>query len=176
VPDTLYDQDILAWSEQQADLIRRLAASDQLGNGVDWPNVAEEIEAVGRTELRTCETLLRQAMTHLLKLYVWPDSRFAAEWREEAAICLDDAQNRFSLSMRQKIDLEKLYARVVQRAIAVADSMIPNAFCSDSNVSRSGSGLGGVVCLHDGGGGHDGCDHADGAHGGGPALSGGRVG
>jgi len=123
VPDTLYDQDILAWSEQQANLIRRLAASDQLGNGIDWSNVAEEIEAVGRTELRTCETLLRQAMTHLLKLRVWPDSRFAAEWREEAAICLDDAQNRFSLSMRQKIDLEKLYARVVQRTIAVADDM-----------------------------------------------------
>jgi len=40
--------------------------------------------------------------------------------------------------------------------------LIPTAVCFDSNVSRPGAGLNGWVCLHDGGGGYDGCDHADG--------------
>ncbi len=39
--------------------------------------------------------------------------------------------------------------------------LMPNAFCSDSNVSGFGLGLGGVIGLHGGGGEHDGCDHAD---------------
>ena len=51
--------------------------------------------------------------------------------------------------------------------------IIPNAFCSDSNVSRFGSAGCDLVCFQDDGGERDGCDHADGAHGGGPALAGG---
>ena len=34
----LYDTDILLWSEQQAELLRRRAA-----NALDWDNLAEEI-------------------------------------------------------------------------------------------------------------------------------------
>ena len=45
IPD-LYDTDILLWSEQQAELLRRRAA-----NALDWDNLVEEVEAVGRSEL-----------------------------------------------------------------------------------------------------------------------------
>lgn len=122
--DSLYDDDILAWSEQQADLLRLFVANVQPSNGVDWPNVIEEIEAVGRTELLNCEMLLRQAMAHLVKLHVWPDSQFASEWREEAHMFLDDAQDRCSTLMRGRIDLEKLYSRAVRRTLAATDGTI----------------------------------------------------
>jgi hypothetical protein len=47
----LYDEDILLWSEQQADVIRRLARTRRdLPNELDVENVAEEIESVGRSE------------------------------------------------------------------------------------------------------------------------------
>lgn len=52
-----------------------------------------------------------------------------------------------------------------QRAKLIAD-LIPAVLCSDSNVSSCGLAGCDSVCLHDGGGGHDGWDHADGAHGG----------
>ena len=49
----LYDTDILTWSERQAELLRRRAAGELVNDAeIDWPNVAEEIEAVGRTERR----------------------------------------------------------------------------------------------------------------------------
>jgi len=40
----LYDEDILTWSEQQAELLRRRSA-----NALDWDNLAEEI---GRASCR----------------------------------------------------------------------------------------------------------------------------
>lgn len=46
MPDDLYERDILIWSEQQADLLRRVARGERV-NGVDWAHVAEEIEDVG---------------------------------------------------------------------------------------------------------------------------------
>ena len=43
----LYDNDIALWAEQQADALRRRAA-----NEIDWDNVAEEIESLGRSDKR----------------------------------------------------------------------------------------------------------------------------
>jgi hypothetical protein len=48
----LYDADILEWSERQADLLRRVAAGEQLHDAApDWPNIIEEVESVGRDQL-----------------------------------------------------------------------------------------------------------------------------
>lgn len=43
-----YDTDVLAWSEKQAALLRRIAAGERLNaTAPDWPNITEEIESVG---------------------------------------------------------------------------------------------------------------------------------
>ncbi|HJS84839.1 MAG TPA: DUF29 family protein, partial [Acetobacteraceae bacterium] len=73
-PASLYEQDALAWSEQQAALLRRLAAGGAVNAAVDWPHVIEEVQDVGLSELRACQSLLRQAMMHLLRLHAWPSS------------------------------------------------------------------------------------------------------
>ena len=47
----LYDNDIVFWREQQADLLRRRAAGERMNDAeIDWPNVAEEIEDVGKCQ------------------------------------------------------------------------------------------------------------------------------
>jgi uncharacterized protein DUF29 len=47
----LYDTDIALWSEHQAVLLRRRAAGQLVNDAdLDWPNIAEEIEALGRSE------------------------------------------------------------------------------------------------------------------------------
>ncbi len=45
MPDSLYEQDMLAWTEQQADMLRRLVAGEQVNEAIDWPNVIEERSA-----------------------------------------------------------------------------------------------------------------------------------
>ena len=48
----LYDTDILAWSDRQADLLRRMAAGERVNDQVDWENVAEEIQDMGNNVVR----------------------------------------------------------------------------------------------------------------------------
>ena len=110
MPDGLYERDALAWAERQAGLLRRLAAGERLNEPVDWAHVIEEVADVGLSELRACQSLLVQALAHLLKLRAWPDSRAAAHWRGEAAVFLAGARRNFAPSMRQRIDLGELYA------------------------------------------------------------------
>ena len=121
MPDGLYERDALAWAEQQADLLRRLAAGERLNASVDWPNVIEEVRDVGLSELRACQSLLEQALRHLLKQHAWPASRAVAYWREETGVFLDDAARRFTPSMRQRIDLDDLYTAALRRTRAVTD-------------------------------------------------------
>ena len=117
----LYERDALAWAEQQADLLRRLAHGERLNAAVDWPHVIEEVHDVGLSQLRACQGLLQQALTHLLKLHAWPCSQAVAHWEGEAGTFLDDAQRRFTPSMRQRVDLDGLYAAAMRRARAARD-------------------------------------------------------
>ena len=122
MPDGLYERDILAWSEEQARLLQRLAAGEPGVNAaVDWPNLIEEVEAVGRSELRACESLLLQAMIHLLKLHAWPGSRSVEHWEDEVWGFLDGARRAFSPSMAQRMDLEQEFRRAVRRMGASRD-------------------------------------------------------
>lgn len=68
----LYETDILAWSERQRDLLRRFAAGEAVNETPAWPNIIEEIEGVGREQLHAMESLLAQAITHILKVQAWP--------------------------------------------------------------------------------------------------------
>lgn len=106
----LYDQDILQWSEHQGQLLRRMAAGDRVNDQIDWGNVAEEIEDVGRSQFHAVESLLGQALRHMLKAEAWPLARDAPSWRADAIDFRQQARRRFAPSMRQKIDIPRLYA------------------------------------------------------------------
>ena len=114
MPDDLYDRDILIWAESQAGLLRRLAAGERVNEAIDWPHVIDEVEDLGRAALHACESLLRQAMLHLLKLGIGADQP-AAHWRGEVVGFLADAAERFTPAMRQRIDLQKLYVRALRQ-------------------------------------------------------------
>ena len=121
--DSLYDTDALAWSEQQADLLRRLAAGEPLNEAVDWANVIEEVGDVGLSLLRACESLLQQAMANLLKLHAWPASQLAEKWLDKTGTYLDDAELQFAPSMRQRISLDELYETALRRVQQATDRM-----------------------------------------------------
>ncbi len=47
----LYDEDIVPWSERQGALLRRRATGKVVNEAeLDWPNIAEETESMGRAE------------------------------------------------------------------------------------------------------------------------------
>jgi hypothetical protein len=110
----LYEADVLLWSEQQAALLRRMGAGDRVNDQVDWENVAEEIESVGRSQLSAVRSHIVQALLHDLKAEAWPVAREAPHWRSEARRARLDAAEAYVPSMHQRINLAELYAKALR--------------------------------------------------------------
>lgn len=122
----LYEADIVLWSEHQAGLLRRRAAGELVNDAeLDWPNIAEEIEAVGSEQRHAVESLLVQALIHRLKVAAWPQSPAVAHWEAETRVFLGDARRRFVPSMRQRIDLAALYRQALRGLPATLDAQPP---------------------------------------------------
>ncbi|MGL5804774.1 MAG: DUF29 domain-containing protein [Xenococcaceae cyanobacterium] len=65
-----YTTDFYAWTQEQAKLLRN-KERDRL----DWQNIAEEIEDMGRSEKRQLESRLEILIMHLLKWQFQPNLR-----------------------------------------------------------------------------------------------------
>lgn len=115
---TLYDDDILLWSEQQAAAIRKLGTTRRyVPNELDIENVAEEIESVGRSELAAVESYLRLILLHVAKLALEADSQAEYHWRSEILGFHADMTGRYAPSMRQRIDLDAIWHTSRERAL-----------------------------------------------------------
>lgn len=75
--NTLYDTDFYAWTQRQAALLR----AEDFGE-VDWNNLIEEIETLGRSDKREVISRLEVLIMHLLKLTHQPRAaRYTRGWR-----------------------------------------------------------------------------------------------
>jgi hypothetical protein len=76
-----YDTDLVLWADDQARALRdagRVASNLP----IDWENVAEAIEALGKSQSRELASRISTVLIHLLKLMVSPASEPRAAWRE----------------------------------------------------------------------------------------------
>jgi hypothetical protein len=74
----LYEADIARWADEQAAELRRRAGGND--TSIDWLNVAEEIEAMGRSDKREIRNRLAVICEHLLKWRFQADAR-SGSWR-----------------------------------------------------------------------------------------------
>jgi hypothetical protein len=90
-----YDLDFYAWTQRQGSLLRRLAAGERVNDAdLDWPNIAEEIETLGRSERGAVASRIRNVVEHLMKLEASPATEPRAGWRRTIK--------------RERIDIESL--------------------------------------------------------------------
>src|SRR6185436_17634681 len=94
---TLYDEDFVAWTEQQAEAIRA-AARAGANLPLDWENLAEEIESLGKSDRRSLHSQIYRIVRHLAKLQFSPATDPRLGWREsvgdgrlEAELVLNDS-------------------------------------------------------------------------------------
>jgi uncharacterized protein DUF29 len=73
---TLYDEDFVAWSKQQAEALRAARTSSWI-----WENLAEEIESLGKSDRRQLTSQVRRILRHLLKLEASPAIQPQPGWR-----------------------------------------------------------------------------------------------
>jgi Domain of unknown function DUF29 len=62
-----YDRDFVGWTRQQARLLRRAAAHRSMTD-LDFANLAEEIESLGKRDRRALTSNVARIIEHLLKL------------------------------------------------------------------------------------------------------------
>ncbi len=121
----LYETDILEWSDRQAALLRRVAAGEAPNEPPDWANIIDEVESVGRSELRACESHLVMALLHDLKCEAWPRSTEVPHWRGEARRQRDEARAAFTSAMRRRVDVAALYRRALNALPTTIDGQPP---------------------------------------------------
>ncbi len=105
-----YDTDTVLWSERQADLLRRLAAGAQVNKQVDWENVAEEIDSVGKAQRIALASHVRVVLEHLMKLEASPAIEPRRGWRETV--------RRARLDIKELLDDSPSLRRTVGAVIA----------------------------------------------------------
>lgn len=69
--DALYERDFFEWTQAQARALRE-AARAGANLPLDWENLAEEIESLGRRDRRELRSRISQILEHLLKLQFSP--------------------------------------------------------------------------------------------------------
>jgi len=91
-PPAEYDRDFYAWTQDQAEKLR-----SRRHNEIDWENVAEEIDSVGRSDKRSIRSNLHVVLVHLLKWQFQPEKRKGgwpatiSEHRNRIALTLEDS-------------------------------------------------------------------------------------
>ena len=117
---SLYDDDTVTWADRQVAALRSRATRPELSNDLDWENVAEEIESVGRSEINRVESAMSQMLIPVLKDASAPAAQSTRSRRNEVLVFQASAQRNYRASMRQRIDWERLWAN----ATVIADASV----------------------------------------------------
>lgn len=105
-----YEIDLVAWAFDQAEKLRGRRA-----NGIDWANLAEELEALGKSDKRGLSSHLRNLILHLLNWQFQPSKRSRSR---EASIgnARDEIQARLLDTPSLRNDLTESVASSYSRA------------------------------------------------------------
>jgi hypothetical protein len=123
--DRSYNGDLARWAEDQARVLRG-AAEARTNLPVDWENVAEEIESLGRSQGRELASRIRVILVHLIKLQASPAMEPRAHWRETIIEQRDEIRRLLddSPSLRrgvQEIIAQELGRAGYQASVAITD-------------------------------------------------------
>src|SRR5438477_8492390 len=112
VSHSLYDEDFYAWTQEQAELLRRGGAG---ANGLDVELIAEEIEDLGKSELHACQSLCEHIIEHLLKLEYSGLAEPADHGRDKMAECRLQPKQKLTRSTEGKLNQKERNRRAYQR-------------------------------------------------------------
>lgn len=112
----LYEGDVVAWAYEQAALLR----SGRLDR-IDALNIAEEIEAVARSEKRELASRFAVLLCHLLKWKFQPERR-SQSWQRTIRDQRDEIADLLAQmpSMKPLLDDEKWLAHAFNDAVRLA--------------------------------------------------------
>ena len=105
----LYDSDFYSWTVQQADALQRRDA-----DAIDWDNIIDEIESLGKQQKRTWTSHAAQAIHHLLKIehYEHATERNLIHWSGEVM----EQRDQMAAEVRMSTGIKGSYGEMLQDA------------------------------------------------------------
>jgi len=101
----LYDTDFYAWTQEQATLLR-----DRQAQALDYVNLAEEVESLGKSQQHVLESRLEVVLTHLLK---WRYCPTRAEARRGWRLTIREQRRRLARLLHQNLSLHATVPAVI---------------------------------------------------------------
>jgi uncharacterized protein DUF29 len=116
-----YDTDLYQWTIEQADALRRRAV-----NELDYDNLADEIESVGRSERREIRSRLEILLIHLLKWRYQPEKQSAGKQSDSWRASVSEARQRIEDVLADNPSLRSFPAEALASAyrLAIIDNAI----------------------------------------------------
>ncbi|BAU65624.1 hypothetical protein STA3757_30130 [Stanieria sp. NIES-3757] len=105
-----YEEDYYLWTQA---MVERLKNKDYLN--IDWDNLIEEIEDMGKSQKRAVESLLLRLTEHLLKLKYWETERERNKkhWQSEVVNFRVLLRKRLKESPSLKNNLAEIYEEIL---------------------------------------------------------------
>ena len=118
----LYETDYNQWVNETVQQLR-----ERQFDGVDWDNLIEEIEDMGKSQKRALESFLTSLVEHLLKLSYWePEKeRNSNHWKSEIVNFRYQVHKRLRESPSLRPELESIYTEIFPVAIKSVSQLFP---------------------------------------------------
>ena len=91
----LYETDHYAWTQEQAALLRDMAAR-RVNSPLDLANLAEEVEDLGKGERDAVRSQVRRIIEHLLKLEFSPAAEPRGDWEDSVIDARDELADKIT--------------------------------------------------------------------------------
>jgi hypothetical protein len=131
VSEQLYHTDTVKWADQQARALRA-AAHARTNLAIDWENVAEEIEALARSERRELRNRIRTVLIHLIRLQASPAVAPRNGWRATVREQRDEIDD----ILRDNPSLRPTVAEVVAEELETAKNSVRASLDDYGETSR----------------------------------------
>lgn len=118
--DSLYEKDFFAWTQEQARALREVGQSPGSNLPLDWENLAEEIESLGRSQRTALRGHVRRIIRHLLKLEYSPATDPRRGWYESVSESRADIEDLLSDNPSLKREMGGIVEEQMPKAIALA--------------------------------------------------------
>ena len=111
----LYDRDFNLWIEQMITTLRNRDTK-----AMDWNNLLEEIEDMGKSEKRSLESYLERLVEHILKLKYWEveKARNYKHWQVEVVNFRNRIFRLLDRSPSLKKYMEEIYPKIFDDAVS----------------------------------------------------------
>ena len=117
----LYETDFVEWTIKQAQ-----ALNDHNIKALDWDNLKEEIEDLGKEQINAVHSFLKQIIIHKLKLDYTNEILSRGHWIDEIDDFQDEIERRLTKTLLNKIKIQPEYERAKRKLIKLYNINLPD--------------------------------------------------